>query len=52
MLDYDWLNLCRKQSPTIRAQQERDRRLHEILECGDCQTPEGYSPCPIHPVVR
>lgn len=45
----EWFECSRKLSPAIRAQQEAERRLHEILNCDDCQTPEGYSPCPLHP---
>lgn len=45
----DWFEWCRQLSPQVRALQERDRRLREVLECDDCQQPEGYEPCEKHP---
>lgn len=46
----DWFEWCRQFSPQVRALQGRDRRLAEVLECDDCQRPEGYEPCSKHPI--
>ena len=47
----DWFEYCRQFSPQVRALQARDRRLGEVLDCDDCQGPDGYSPCPVHPEI-
>lgn len=43
----EWLAHCRQSSEAVRALQERDRKLKEILDCDDCQEPE-YDPCAKH----
>lgn len=46
----EWFEEARKGSPSIRARDERDRRLNEVLDCDDCQAGGEYNPCPEHPI--